>query len=113
MDAARSAISGLCATISDGENWKPLKNEHPTIKPLALLRYLLGLVTMPERNLILDPFAGSGSTGVACRELGLPCILIDADEHACEIAASRLAATQAPLPLQPQPEEASDADPPA
>jgi len=48
---------------------------------------------MPERNLILDPFAGSGTTGVACKELGLPCVLIERDEHSCEIAAARVGAT--------------------
>ena len=73
---------------------KPVRNNHPTVKPLALMRYLCTLVTMPERNLILDPFSGSGTTGVACKELGLPCILIEHDEHACEIAAARIRATQ-------------------
>ena len=63
--------------------------DHCTVKPLALMRYLCTLVTMPERNLILDPFAGSGTTGVACIELGLPCILIEQDEHHCEIIAAR------------------------
>ena len=68
------------------------RNNHPTVKPLALMRYLLTLVTMPERNLILDPFAGSGSTGVACKELGLPCVLIDDEIEHCEIIAARVAA---------------------
>ena len=71
-----------------------MTNGHPTIKPLALMRYLVTLVTMPERNLILDPFAGSGTTGVACKELGLPCILIEQDEHHCEIIAARCAAAK-------------------
>ena len=70
----------------------PRANNHPTVKPLALMRYLLTLVTMPERNLVLDPFAGSGSTGVACKELGLPCILIEQDESHCKIIAARIAA---------------------
>jgi len=56
------------------------------------MRYLVTLVTMPERNLILDPFAGSGSTGVACKELGIKCILIEQDEHHCAIIAARCAA---------------------
>ena len=78
-------------TASGGGN-RPMRNNHPTVKPLALMRYLLTLVTMPERNLILDPFAGSGTTGVACKELGLPCVLIEEDEHHCEIIAARVAA---------------------
>ena len=46
-------------------------NNHPTVKPCALMRYLVTLVTMPEHNLILDPFAGSGTTLLACRQRGL------------------------------------------
>jgi len=71
-----------------------MTNGHPTIKPLALMRYLCTLVTMPERNLILDPFAGSGTTGVACKGLGLPCALIERDEAYCEIIAARVAAAR-------------------
>ena len=79
-----------------------MTNGHPTIKPLALMRYLCTLVTMPERNLILDPFAGSGTTGVACKELGIPCILIEQDEHHCEIAAARVSAAKQDAPRMAQ-----------
>ena len=78
-------------------------NRHPTVKNLSLMRYLCTLVTMPERNLILDPFAGSGTTGVACKELGLPCILIEQDEHHCEIIAARVAAAKRDEP-EPDPQ---------
>ena len=54
------------------------------------MRYLVTLVTMPERNLILDPFAGSGTTGVACVHLGLDCILREQDAHHCEIIEARI-----------------------
>ena len=64
-------------------------NNHPTVKPLALMEYLVKLVKMPEYNLILDPFMGSGTTLLACIKQGIPCIGIDTDEHACEIAAKR------------------------
>jgi hypothetical protein len=64
-------------------------NNHPTVKPLALMEYLCKLVKMPEYNLILDPFCGSGTTLLACIKLGIPCIGIDSDEQACEIAARR------------------------
>jgi site-specific DNA-methyltransferase (adenine-specific) len=74
-----------------------LRNNHPTVKPLALMRYLLTLVQMPEINLVLDPFAGSGTTGVAATELGIRSVLIELDESSCEIAAARLSA--APLGL--------------
>jgi DNA modification methylase len=66
-----------------------VKNSHPTVKPLTLMEYLCKLVKMPEYNLILDPFVGSGTTLLACIRLGIPCIGIDSDEKACEITAKR------------------------
>jgi len=42
----------------------PVKNTHPTVKPTALMQYLIRLVT-PDNGVVLDPFAGSGSTGKA------------------------------------------------
>lgn len=71
-------------------------NTHATVKPLALMRYLLTLVTMPENNVILDPFMGSGSTLVAAKELGLHAIGIEKDAHSCEIAAQRVRHATAP-----------------
>jgi site-specific DNA-methyltransferase (adenine-specific) len=83
-----------CAKASKSERnaglaGMPVKNNHPTVKPLKLMQYLLKLVTMPENNLILDPFAGSGTTGLAAKKLGLKCILIDKEKEHCEIAARR------------------------
>ena len=40
-------------------------SKHPTVKPLSLMRYLVKLVT-PKEGLVLDPFAGTGTTGEAC-----------------------------------------------
>jgi len=47
-----------------GEDSKPAQNFHPTVKPTALMQYLIRLVT-PDNGVVLDPFAGSGSTGKA------------------------------------------------
>ena len=69
---------------------KPIHNSHPTVKPIALMRYLLRLITQPERNLILDPFAGSGTTGIACALAGIPCVLIEQDPHHVEIIKARI-----------------------
>lgn len=52
------------------------KNAHPTVKPVALMRYLCRLVTRPG-GVVLDPFMGSGSTGVAARAEGLRFIGIE------------------------------------
>lgn len=67
-----------------------IHNSHPTVKPISLMRYLLRLIIQPERNLILDPFAGSGTTGIACALAGVPCVLIEQDPHHVEIIKARI-----------------------
>jgi site-specific DNA-methyltransferase (adenine-specific) len=65
-----------------------IRNEHPTQKPLELMRWCLGLV--PDANLILDPFMGSGTTLRAAKDLRRKAIGIEIEEKYCEIAAKRL-----------------------
>ena len=64
-------------------------NAHPTVKPLALMRYLCRLVT-PPGGLILDPFMGSGTTGKAARLEGFRFIGIEKEEPYVEIARRRI-----------------------
>ena len=73
-------------------------NFHPTVKPLALMRYLCRLVT-PPNGLILDPFMGSGSTGKAARQEGFRFIGIDTEADYCEIAKRRMIKIQEVLPF--------------
>jgi site-specific DNA-methyltransferase (adenine-specific) len=63
--------------------------DHPTEKPTALLQRLLSVVCGPD-GLVLDPFAGSGSTLTAAVMTGNRAIGIDSDERWCEVAAKRL-----------------------
>lgn len=79
----------------DGRD-RPVGNHHPTVKPLALMRYLVRLVTQPG-ELVLDPFTGSGSTGVACVEEGRRFIGIELSPEYAEIARRRIAAAQPTL----------------
>jgi len=65
-------------------------NNHPCVKPLALMEYLLKLCSTPTGGVVLDPFAGSGTTLVAARRLGRSCIGIELEEHNCEIAKARI-----------------------
>ena len=64
-------------------------NNHPTVKPNVLMRYLVRLVCR-KGGLVLDPFMGSGSTGVACMDEGMSFVGIELDGHYCDIARSRI-----------------------
>lgn len=57
---------------------------HIAEKPVPVLRWLLGIV--PDGATVLDPFCGSGNTGIAARAMGLRAILIDKDPACCEVA---------------------------
>jgi DNA modification methylase len=62
-----------------------LGSKHPTVKPVDLMAYLCRLVT-PPGGLVLDPFAGSGTTGMACLREGFRCILIEREaEYVADI----------------------------
>lgn len=72
---------------------------HPTEKPAGILTPLIEYAC-PPGGLVLDPFAGSGSTAVAARLAGRRAVLIEADERYCEIAARRLAQDVLPIPAE-------------
>jgi site-specific DNA-methyltransferase (adenine-specific) len=65
-------------------------NIHPTVKPTDLMRYLLRLVT-PVGGIVLDPFAGSGSTGKAAALEGIRAVLIEREAEYVKIARARIA----------------------
>ena len=77
--------------MSDG-----YKSEHPCPKPLPQWKWLLNKGSF-EGNTVLDPFLGSGTTLVACKELNRNGIGIEINEKYCEIAKKRLKATGKPL----------------
>jgi len=64
-------------------------NSHPTVKATALMQWLCRLIT-PPHGVVLDPFAGSGTTGVACIREGFDFIGIEQDNDYCVIARARL-----------------------
>ena len=68
---------------------KPLGNHHPTVKPVALMKYLIQLVT-PANSTVLDPFMGSGTTGMASRELGHTFVGCELDPAYVTIADRRI-----------------------
>ena len=87
-DAGGASRFFYCSKASRKERGEG--NDHPTVKPLAIMRYLLTLLSTPTGGLILDPFAGSGTTALAARQLGRSCVCVELDEHNCEIIARRL-----------------------
>jgi site-specific DNA-methyltransferase (adenine-specific) len=89
------------ATMRDREkaDWPARNgNHHPTVKPTELMRYLCRLVT-PRGGLVLDPFAGSGSTGRAAVMEGFQFAGIELDPEYAAIAEARIRAVQPGLPL--------------
>ena len=65
------------------------KNVHPTVKPVELMKYLVRLVT-PKGGVVLDPFMGSGSTGMGAREEDFRFIGIEKEREYYEIAKARI-----------------------
>ncbi len=74
----------------------PSRNNHPTVKPIALMSYLCRLIT-PPKGIILDPFAGSGSTLIAAKLEGFNFIGIEKEKDYVKIAEARLKAVSIKL----------------
>lgn len=68
---------------------KKVANDHPTVKSIALMEWCVKLVTPPD-GVVLDPFMGSGSTGIAALRNGFNFIGMEADEHYMDIAEARI-----------------------
>lgn len=73
------------------DNKRIMKNNHPTVKPVALMSYLCRLIT-PTGGTVLDPFNGSGSTGMAAKQEGFNYIGFDLSEEYIEISKARIKA---------------------
>lgn len=80
------------ASRSERTHGGKVENKHPTVKPLALMEWLIKLVT-PPGGTVLDPFAGSGTTPVAAVAEGFDCVAIEKDPAHVEIVLARLRAT--------------------
>ena len=81
--------------VAGDEDWAkkmsntPVPNFHPTVKPVALMEYLVRLVT-PVDGLVLDPFLGSGTTGVAAIKNDFHFIGIEREAEYIPIAEARM-----------------------
>jgi site-specific DNA-methyltransferase (adenine-specific) len=99
-DSEAKRRAGLKGADNDKENlddvserWRTndSKNHHATVKPLSLMRYLVRLVT-PKGGIVLEPFAGSGTTLLAAKKEGFEFVGIERELEYCKIAEQRLEA---------------------
>lgn len=98
-DRILALSGGAAAAAARGESYdngnssfnktKVVKNHHPTVKPIKLMEYLCRLVTPPS-GVVLDPFMGSGSTGIAAKNLGFQFIGIEREPEYHAIANQRI-----------------------
>lgn len=86
-DDGSAARFFYCAKASKRERGE--YNDHATVKPISLMRYLVRLIT-PKGGIVLDPFCGSGSTLIAAKLEGFQYIGIDNDKKSVKIAKRRL-----------------------
>jgi site-specific DNA-methyltransferase (adenine-specific) len=76
-----------CAKSSKSDRGE--SNVHPTVKPIKLMEYLIKLITQPN-GVVLDPFMGSGTTGVAAKKLGFRFIGMEKEPEYLAIAEARI-----------------------
>ena len=74
----------------DGQRPNPYKNIHPSVKPISLMSYLITLTTKP-RELVLDPFMGSGTTAIAAHMMNRQFIGFEKETDYHRIAEERIA----------------------
>jgi hypothetical protein len=85
-----------------------MHNTHPTVKPVAVMRWLIRLVA-PPGGVVLDPFVGSGTTLVAAREEGMAAVGIERDAGYVLIASAR-AGVESPVSPEDAPTPVSEVD---
>lgn len=86
-DSGSAARFFYCAKASKKD--RGVGNDHPTCKPTSLMQWLVRLVCR-RGGVVLDPFCGSGSTGVACMREGMRFVGVEREEHYCDIARERI-----------------------
>lgn len=79
------------ASTKDRTSNGTVENTHPTVKSTALMEYFIKLIT-PPNGIVLDPFGGSGTTGVAAKKTGFNYVLIEKEQEYVDIINQRLTA---------------------
>jgi site-specific DNA-methyltransferase (adenine-specific) len=84
----RLVVKKMPQLINVKDVWKK-SNIHSTVKPVKLMQYLVKMIT-PPNGIVLDPFCGSGTTGVACKLEGFQFVGMEQDPEYCKIAEGRI-----------------------
>ncbi len=98
LDGFSTEVAGTGALRDGGRESKPRANTHPTVKPVALMAYLIRMVAR-KGSVILDPFMGSGTTAVAAIQEGVAWIGCEREAEYVKIINGRIAVAQAGLGL--------------
>ncbi len=97
MDETRNDKDAIgCNNPRNRSGTARIRNHHPTVKPLTLMRYLVTLSTRPG-DVVLEPYGGSGTTALAAKMLGRECICIEREAEYVAIAQARLDTLQPTL----------------
>ena len=100
MELARGASNvalQMLLRTKNADAWSQATNFHSTVKPIELMRYLVRLTKTPTGGVVLDPFMGSGTTGIACVLEGREFIGIEREAEYVEIAEKRIAHYRLPM----------------
>jgi len=97
LKAGGSNVKGYTEDVARGlDRNRPIANHHPTVKPVHLMSWLVRLVSK-EGDIVLDPFMGSGTTGVACKRLKRNYVGCELEPDYIKIAEARINAVVVPL----------------
>jgi DNA modification methylase len=92
----KSVAKKMPQVINLKDAWQK-SNIHSTVKPIKLMQYLVRLIT-PPNGIVLDPFNGSGTTGIAAKLEGLNYVGLELDPEYCKISEARISAWEIDKP---------------
>ena len=84
------------SSVKERTHNRTVENNHPTVKILELMKYLIKLIT-PTGGTVYDPFAGSGTTLIAAKDAGFNSVGVEMSEEYCEIIKNRISQVTSPL----------------
>ena len=84
------------SSVKERTHNRTVENNHPTVKNLELMKYLIKLIT-PTGGTVYDPFAGSGTTLIAAKDIGFNSVGVEMSEEYCEIIKNRVSQVTSPL----------------